>query len=79
VKVTVTTIHIVSTGPDWGPNWTSNSLGKQATNYTFMIPNSELQITRGMNYTIHAIANWNSGPLSHSDPADIEATTVTAL
>jgi hypothetical protein len=78
VGTNVTTIHIVTTGIDWDPTWTPNSRGEQETNYSFMIPNAELDAVRGMNYTVQAVANWNSGPLSHSSPADLETVTVTA-
>lgn len=78
VGTNVTTIHIVTTGINWDPTWTPNSRGERETNYSFMIPNAELDVVRGMNYTVQAVANWNSGPLSHSSPADLETVTVTA-
>lgn len=74
----VTTIHIASTGTDWSPTWTLDPQGENATTYSFMIPSSELSVVRGMNYTIQAVADWSSGPLSHATPADVESVTVTA-
>lgn len=62
VGTNVTTIHIVTTGIDWDTTWTPNSHGEQETSYSFMIPNAELGVVRGMNYTVQAVANWNSGP-----------------
>jgi hypothetical protein len=78
VNVTVTTMHIVTTGINWSPTWAPNSQGKEETSYSFMIPNSELDVIRGVNYTLSATYWWSSGPLSHSDPAGGAGATMTA-
>jgi hypothetical protein len=74
VNVNVTTIHIATVEP----NWKLNSQSKYDATYAFAIPNSELQVVRGMNYTIGALAYWNSGPLKASDPGDVAVITLTA-
>jgi hypothetical protein len=58
-----TDIHIATIVPDWK----LNSEGKNDAMFALAVPNSNLQIVRGMNYTFAALAYWNSGPLKSPD------------